>query len=80
MRDTISGYQAREDIAPRQVTPQEPVQEGPSYPLEQAVPDYQPERAAEQAAEEHDLDLDLDEIALELSELELSEEGVGAAG
>ncbi|MGV0910153.1 SPOR domain-containing protein [Martelella sp. FOR1707] len=68
-------YQPEPSYAPTaEYEPEPPHQPEPEY---QTEPAYEPEPRQPAAHEDQELDLDLDEIALELSELELADDGPG---
>ena len=93
LRGSLGGYEPQQprqsDVMPpveEPVAPPRPYPSEPEYapePPHQPEPEYQPEPAYEPeprqpaAHEDQELDLDLDEIALELSELELADDGPG---
>ncbi|AQZ52020.1 SPOR domain-containing protein [Martelella mediterranea] len=93
LRGSLGGYEPQQPRQSDVMPPvDEPVASPPPYPPEpeyapepplQPEPEYQPEPAYEPeprqpaAHEDQELDLDLDEIALELSELELADDGPG---
>jgi len=83
LRGSLGGYEPQEprqtDVTPpaeEPVAPPQPYRPEPPY---QPEPEYAqaPEPQQPAAHEDQELDLDLDELALELSELELADDGPG---